>query len=432
VNPQAEQLNNILMQQNASLFELLSEKGKRIYFPHSGILGQSAAAKGKKFNATIGIACEDDLSPMRLDVLDDQISLDPSKVFPYSPSFGNPELRKVWRDMIVRKNPRLADASFSLPVVTHALTHGLFVAGQLFLNPGEEILVPAPYWDNYDLLFEESLGATVTTYECFTKDNTLNTDGLARVLEKRKGGKAVLLLNFPNNPTGYTPLETEMDQLAEVLKAAADAGTKLVVILDDAYFGLVYESGVAKESLFGSLAGSHRNIVAIKLDGATKEDYAWGFRVGFITFANKDLEEDGYKALTDKSGGVVRSMISNCCQLSQSLLLATYVSDDYQKQKEDKYNILCNRYNVIKNEFAQRKEFAEVFAPLPYNSGYFMCIQPVDGIDANEVSKILLSEFDTGVIVLQGLIRIAYSSVPASNIPTLLDNIYQACLKLKD
>ena len=48
-------------------------------------------------------------------------------------------------------------------------------------------------------------------------------------------------------------------------------------------FGLVYENGIFKESLFSKLADLHENVLAVKVDGATKEDYAWGFRVGFIT-----------------------------------------------------------------------------------------------------------------------------------------------------
>ena len=78
VNSQAEQLNQILSQANPMLLDVLSEKSKGMYFPYAGILGQGAQAKGKAFNATVGIACEDDGSPMRLGVLDDVINLSPA------------------------------------------------------------------------------------------------------------------------------------------------------------------------------------------------------------------------------------------------------------------------------------------------------------------------------------------------------------------
>ena len=65
----------------------------------------------------------------------------------------------------------------------------------------------------------------------------------------------------------------------------AEAGCNVVAIADDAYFGLFYEDSL-KESLFGKLANLHPRILAIKLDGATKEEFVWGFRTGFITFAD--------------------------------------------------------------------------------------------------------------------------------------------------
>ena len=68
------------------------------------------------------------------------------------------------------------------------------------------------------------------------------------------------------------------------VRSAAQRGLKLVVLVDDAYFGLVYEAGVMRESLFALLCGLHPNLLAVKLDGPTKEDYVWGFRVGFLTY----------------------------------------------------------------------------------------------------------------------------------------------------
>ena len=55
--------------------------------------------------------------------------------------------------------------------------------------------------------------------------------------------------------------------LRDILLQSAQAGNRIVALLDDAYFGLVYESNVAKESLFAALADLHENILAVKLDG---------------------------------------------------------------------------------------------------------------------------------------------------------------------
>lgn len=92
-------------------------------------------------------------------------------------------------------------------------------------------------------------------------------------------------MNFPNNPTGYTPDVQDGNAIIAAIKAAAEEGIKVVAVTDDAYFGLFFEDSM-QESLFGKLADLHDNVLAVKVDGATKEEYVWGFRVGFITYAS--------------------------------------------------------------------------------------------------------------------------------------------------
>lgn len=114
----------------------------------------------------------------------------------------------------------------------------------------------------------------------------------------------MVLLNFPNNPTGYTPTVAEGDEIVAALKEVADAGLKLVVVTDDAYFGLFFEDSL-HESLFGKLAGISPNLLAVKVDGATKERYVWGFRVGFITYAH--ASDKVLAALEQKTMGIIRA-----------------------------------------------------------------------------------------------------------------------------
>ena len=78
---------------------------------------------------------------MRLESLESKIGLDPSLVFPYAPSFGRPDIRAKWRSMIYEKNPRLGDKLISLPVVTNALTHGVSMAGYMFVDEGDKVIV---------------------------------------------------------------------------------------------------------------------------------------------------------------------------------------------------------------------------------------------------------------------------------------------------
>jgi len=428
-NPQAEELNKTIEENNPVILELLSEKGKAIFFPKKGILSQSADAKGKNINATIGIALEEDSTPMRLKSIADNIPLNPKDAFPYAPSFGKPELREEWKKLILKKNPSLAGKEISLPIVTNALTHGLSILGYLFINPGEKIISPDLYWGNYNLMLKNAYNAEFTTFETF-KDNNFNTEGFKKTLSEGTG-KIIILLNFPNNPSGYTLTEEEANSIVQSIKESAESGNKLLVLIDDAYFGLVYKEGIAKESIFAQLADIHENILAVKVDGATKEDYVWGLRVGFLTFGIKNSKKETYAALEAKASGAIRGNISNVPHLSQSLVLKAFTSPSYQEEKKEKYNLLKKRFETVEKTLTEHKEYSDYFEALPFNSGYFMCIK-LKTLDGEKVRQTLLEKYSTGVIALGNLLRIAFSSTPTDKIEELFRNIYGACKDLSN
>lgn len=424
MNPQARELNEILQNDGPAAYRLLSDRGRRIFFPRKGLVAQGLDAKGKEINASIGMATEDDGTPLRLAPLARRIDLDPADAFSYAPSFGKPALRDVWARFIREKNPDLGDAVISRPVTTNALTHGLATAGYLFVDPGDELILPDLYWGNYRLIFAEAYGAGIQTFPTFD-DGKFNVAALRDAL-MAPGDKKILLLNFPNNPTGYSPSSQENRAIVAAILEAAEAGKDVAVFTDDAYFGLIYADGVETQSPFARLANLHERVVAVKLDGATKEDYVWGFRVGFITFAGKGLGPKALAALEDKAAGRVRGSISNDSHLAQSLLLAAYGDPEYPAEKERAYHLLQSRYVAVRQVLDDHPEYADRFVPLPFNSGYFMCVRLASG-DAEAVRQLLLKQYDTGVIALGDLIRIAYSSLPESQIADLFGRLYKAC-----
>jgi aspartate/methionine/tyrosine aminotransferase len=427
-NPLAEAMKQDLQDGAPQIFEMLSERGKSIYFPFKGILGQSAEAKSVKINATIGTAFEDDNSALALECLEAMVNVS-SDAFLYAPSFGLAQMREEWGKLLTIKNPSLKGKSYSLPVTTAALTHGLSVAGYLFLDSGDELIIPDLFWDNYELVFTEAYGAKLKFYNTFVNGG-FDIAAFSKALNEGKPGKRVVLLNFPNNPTGYTPTVSEAKALVDEMRKSAEAGNKLVVILDDAYFGLVYEEGIAKESLFVSLVDLHPNILAVKLDGPTKEDYVWGLRVGFITFGFKGANAAQLKALENKAAGAVRGTISNVSCLSQAILLKGYTAPEYAAQKKQKYEVLANRVRKIRETLKAHPEYAKSFEVMPFNSGYFMCVKAI-GVDNEALRKELITNYSTGVIVLSGLIRLAFSCVPVQHIEELFTNLHSAIQKLR-
>lgn len=428
MDDQASGLNNTIRKQNVKVLEMLSERGKNIFFPKLGILAQSSQAKGKNINATIGEAVEDDGSSMHLSEFDSLIKIPGNNVFPYAPSFGKKDLRDTWKEFIHKKNPSLEGTPISTPIATNGITHGISIAGYLFANENDTIILSDLYWENYNLIFENGYGAKVQLFELF-HGGGFNINSFTKTINGIQQGKVIILLNFPNNPSGYTPLDNEIELIVNEIRHLAEKGKNVIVLIDDAYFGLVYEDKVFKESIFTRIANLHENVLAVKLDGATKEDYVWGFRVGFITYGIKNGTPELYEAMENKTAGAIRGNISNISHLSQSLLQAVYSNKNYQTAKQNKYDILKTRYKILKHSL-QQKKYSEYFEPLPFNSGYFMCLKLKKGINTEQVREHLLDKYSTGVIALGAVIRLAFSAVPQSKIPEMLENLYNACKDL--
>lgn len=435
-------MNKLAINLNKTLGDaaaFLSPLGKRMYFPYGGILGQGAEAKQCAVNATIGMAFEEDGSPLVMDCFMKNIGLG-KKSFLYAGSFGLPALREQWKKLELVKNPSLKGKKFSNPVVTNALTHGLRICAELFAGATDTLVVPDLFWDNYELIFQEAVGCKVQKFNTFTKgkskgekgksaEGSFDSESMKKAL-MGPGAKKLLVLNFPNNPTGYTATVEDAKKIVSAVKSAAAAGKKIVVILDDAYFGLVYEKGIHEESLFAEFSDLHKNVLAVKLDGTTKEDYVWGLRVGFISFAFKGATDEQLKALEAKAAGDVRSAISNVTSLGQHLAIAAYADKGYSKQKKQKYAVLKARYAEIRKILKAHPEYAENFQPMPFNSGYFMCVKPV-GVEAEKVRKHLIEKYSTGTIMLSGLLRLAFSTIPKAKLAKLFADVNSAIADLR-
>ncbi len=437
LNPIAQALNEKLEAAAPEVLAMLSAYGRRLYFP-KGIISQTAEAKQKatRFNATIGIATEQG-APMALPSISSQLGSVPvADAVTYAPPAGRPGLRALWREKLSAENPSLAGKTFGEPIVTSAITHGLSVAGELFLDPGDVMLLPDKLWGNYRLTFEVHHGAKIETFPFYKASGGMDTEAFAaRLAELAEGReKLVVLLNFPNNPTGYMPTPAEGDALVAALEAQAEKGTKLVVFCDDAYFGLFYHLGgdSMTESLFARLTGRHPNLLAVKLDGATKELFVWGLRCGFITFGpgRPESAEVVCEALDAKTRGAIRGGVSNVPQLSQTLVERALGSPSLAAEREAKCDVLRIRAERV-FEIANQPRFAESWKVYPFNSGYFMLVK-VEGVDAEKLRIHLLEEHGVGLIATSPTdIRVAFSCLEADDVEPLFEALHQAIQELR-
>lgn len=425
----AKELNDVL--KKTVVWDFLSKRGKEMYFP-KGIVAQSSQAKekAKRYNATVGMATEGGV-PF---VLEDNYSyfkdgtFTKSDLFSYAPGGGEGELRKIWMEENIKKNPSLRAVDTTLPIVTSGLTHTISIIGDLFVDEGDEVVVPDLFWDNYTLIFEDRCGGKLLTFKTF-KNGSFNTDGLKKALLKTKGNTARVILNFPNNPTGYSPSKEESEKILNVIKEVSDSGKKVMVISDDAYFGLFYEDETEKESLFSRLSTLSENVFALKGDAATKEEMVWGFRVGFITYAWKGMKKEEGEALEKKTLGEVRSTVSNCSHVGQSIILKTM--KDGKSRESDKHRL----FDMMKSRYKEVKRCLDgkdntLLKPYPFNSGYFFSFD-TSPHSSEELRMKLLNDYGVGVINIGGnTLRIAYSSVEEKDISSLLDIIYKAADEL--
>ena len=420
LNPIAIELNERIRATAPTVFELLSELGKRIYLP-KGILSQTAeaGAKAHRFNATRAIASEDG-DMMHLSVSRELVPTLPLEgIYGYAPVLGQPELREAWKIHLLKENPSLAEAMLSLPIVTSGMTHGFSLLAELFVDSGDTLILPDKIWGNYRLIFQTKAGARLQTYPFFNAAGGFNTQGFREILTNTTDEKLLVLLNFPHNPTGYAINPTEAQRIVDAIVARADAGSRMLVMIDDAYAGLWYDPSVMHESLFGLLVGCHPNVVPVKVDGATKEEYAWGLRVAFISFG---IGGAVMQPLEQKFSGLIRANTSGASQVSQTLILEAMKAPNYAEQKQRNYGILEARAVKVK-EVASDARYAKLWEVYPSHAGYFTCLNLKSG-NAEKVRQRLLEEHGIGTISLgETELRVAYSCLEESDIETVFRTI---------
>ncbi len=432
MNPLACDLNNVLSDSPAG--NLLSPFGKKIFFP-KGIIAQAAEAKqdGYFANAAIGMAVKNG-NALTLSVLDEGLaSIGASRAVLYAPTAGEPGVRKAWLDSLLKKNPSLKKERISLPVVVPGLTAGISYTANLFLGEGDRILTCDPSWDNYSLIFSERHSAEIKEVPFFKEGlDGLDIEGIEKALRKEaESGSLRLILNFPQNPSGYSPSSREAEKLVQILTDIANSGTTVLVLVDDAYFGLTYEPDIYPESLFALLSQASKNLLAVKIDGPTKEDYVWGLRMGFITFGSKSLTPAHSEALEKKLMGTIRSSVS-CSNTPAQLLMLKTMEDSRSAGEKAKFKaLLKNRYQKVK-DFLLKQGPHPLLNPLPFNSGYFMsfCVK-------NEMAETLrtrlLKKHGIGTIAMgPRYLRVAFSSVEDTKLTEVYTRIWEEATALAE
>lgn len=186
----------------------------------------------------------------------------------YTPAAGIPDLRKAIAEKLKRENN--LDYTFEQIVVNIGAKHSVYSAMQAVLDPGDEVILPAPYWVTYPEAIKLA-GAKAVVLE------TTGETGYRITPEQLKNAitdkTAMLVLNSPSNPGGFCYSPEELTALAEVLE-----GTSVTVMSDEIYERLVY--GDTRFVSFAALSEDAYNRT-LTINGMSKAYSMTGWRLGY-------------------------------------------------------------------------------------------------------------------------------------------------------
>ena len=185
----------------------------------------------------------------------------------YTPAAGTPELRAAWADKIGRE--RGVTYAPNQLIVTAGGKQAVFNTVYALAGPGDEVIVPAPYWVSYTEQVK-AVGATPVIVQTSAKDGFKLSPGALR--EAITARTRLFILCTPSNPTGSVYTRDELVALAEVL-----VENGVPVLSDEVYDALVYGQSFTS---IASLGPEIRDLTVVA--GAVSKAYAMtGWRIGF-------------------------------------------------------------------------------------------------------------------------------------------------------
>ena len=193
----------------------------------------------------------------------------------YTPASGLPELRKAIADRLLQDcNVKYAPSQI---VAASGAKHSIFVALCCVINPGDEVILPAPYWVTYIEAIEMAGGIPKIIHATEKSDFKITKEQLVSVISDKT---KLLILNNPSNPTGMLYDKDELEELCEVCVAH-----DLYILSDEVYYRFVYDG-----RKFTSVAALSEDIKerTILINGVSKTYAMTGWRIGY-TASNEKL-----------------------------------------------------------------------------------------------------------------------------------------------
>lgn len=245
----------------------------------------------------------------------------------YTPSGGIPALKEA----IVDKYERELGLTYDKKqvIVTTGAKHALYTLFQALLNPGEEVIVPAPYWVSYPEQIKLAEGTPVVVSADEKNDFKLTAKQVEECITERT--KAIII-NSPSNPTGMLYSKEELRAIGDVC-----VRHNIMIISDEIYEQLIY--GEETHTSMAQISEELKNQTVI-INGVSKSHAMTGWRIGYA-IGNEKL----IKAMTN----LASHSTSNPTSISQYAALSAYTSsqEEVENMKVAFHDRLEKLYNWI-------------------------------------------------------------------------------------
>jgi len=299
----------------------------------------------------------------------------------YTAAAGIVELRATIADKLKKENG--LDYTPDQIIVNIGGKHSVYEAMQAVLDPGDEVLLPTPYWVTYP----ETIKLAGATAKILKTDKTTGYKITPAQLEQAITDKtAMLLINSPNNPGGFTYSPEELKALAKVLE-----GTDVIVLSDEIYEKLIY--GDTKFVSFAALSKDAYDRTLL-LNGLSKAFSMTGWRLGYTAGSL-----DAIKAM----GRLQSHMTSNPVTFAQYAAIAAYgpeadeAIETMRVEFERRGKYMTERLNAIKG--IQCAESTGAFYCFPDVSAHYG--RNIGGADINgsmAFAKALLEQANVALV----------------------------------
>jgi aromatic-amino-acid transaminase len=383
-------------------------------------LNQEASARIARgdsiVNATIGVLLRDDDSLAVLPTAARAVrEVKDTEWAAYAPISGSPAFLDAVSDDLLLAHPKLRAAAIAVatPGGTGAVRHVI----STFLEPGQALLTTSFFWGPYAILSDEHQ-RRVETFRMFGAQGELDLDALDTKLGElvASQGRAVVVINDPcHNPTGYTMSERDWQRAAEVIGRHADRAP-VAVLLDAAYAAYAAEGVRTALGALEPLLGRALLLIAWS---ASKTLTQYGLRIGALIAMVPDAAER--RRVQSALGYACRGTWSNCnhggMQAVTRLLRDPALAAEVAAERAAVVKLLGNRVALF-NEAARPRGLRYP----RYDGGFFVTIFVDDALAAAEKMK----ADGVFVVPIKGALRVALSSVPARNIPRLVESLARA------